>query len=177
MLKMRPPAYKYCPFCGKRLGTRVEENRERSYCSSCRWTYYPHVAASAVAVVVKNGKVLMVRRVRDPYKNTWMFPAGFVDFGEHPEDTLSREVNEESGLKVTKAELMEIVQCEDDPRSPGHFLFFYRVSVRGKMRNLDEKENSDIDWFDINSPPRIGWKAQKHMIKKLQTTLSQSDSH
>jgi len=174
MLKIKPPVYKYCPFCGRPLNTKVEDNKKRSHCSSCSWTYYPHVAASAVAVIVKNRRVLMVRRARNPYKNTWMFPAGFVDFGEHPEETLRREVNEESGLKVTEARLMEIDQSEDDPRSLGHFLFFYMVRGHGKTRNMDKKENNDIGWFDIEHPPRIGWKAQKYMMKKLKTTLSKS---
>lgn len=84
------------------------------------------MAASAEAIIIKNGKVLLVKRAREPYKGTWMFPAGFIDFGEHPTETITREVSEETGLKLKKAELFKVLQSEDDPRSPGHFLFFIK---------------------------------------------------
>ena len=168
MLKAKPPNYRFCPFCGQPLKTRTEDGKIRSYCYSCNWTYYPHVASSAAAVIVKKNKVLMVRRARAPYLNTWMFPAGFVNYGEHPTETLAREVLEETGLKVRTATLTEVLQCEDDPRSPGHFQFFYKTTVCGTVKNADDSENSSIGWFDIANPPKIGWKTHKIMMQRLQ---------
>jgi hypothetical protein len=69
MLKAKPPNYRFCPFCGQPLKTRTEDGKIRSYCYSCNWTYYPHVASSAAAVIVRKNKVLMVRRARAPYLN------------------------------------------------------------------------------------------------------------
>jgi len=103
MLKIKPPNYQFCPFCGKKLEIKDEEGEKRKFCSSCNWTYYPHVHSAVAAVIVSQGKALMVKRAREPFKDTWMFPAGFVDFGEHPLETLKREVKEETGLKVEKS--------------------------------------------------------------------------
>jgi len=168
MLKIKPPDYQFCPFCGKRLQVRVEEGKERKYCSPCHWTYYPRVAQAAAAVIVKKGKVLLVQRKREPYKGTWMFPAGFVDFGEHPSDTIKREVREETGLTVKKVCLMNVFQAEDDSREPGHLTIYYQVEVsKGHLKN-DEEENQDIGWFDIQKPPKIGWKNHQKMMKILQ---------
>jgi len=171
MLKIKPPNYRFCPFCGKRLKIRIEEEHERKFCGSCNWTYYPHVAASVEAIIIKGSKVLMVRRNRDPYKGTWMFPAGYIDFGEHPEETLAREIKEETGLKLKKATLWKVLQSEDDPRSPGHFLFFYKVRVSGSKLKTDEEENQGIGWFDLRYPPKIGWKSHKYIIKLLQKEI------
>lgn len=167
MLKILPPDFQFCPFCGKKLGLKKEEQKERKYCPSCNWTYYPHVGASAGAIILRRGKILLVQRKRPPYKDTWMLPAGFVDFGEHPEQTVSREVKEETGLKVKKLKLIKVVQSEDDPRSPGHFMFFYRVWAVGSQLKTDEEENSSIAWFDLQKLPQIGWKAHKKLISEI----------
>jgi 8-oxo-dGTP pyrophosphatase MutT (NUDIX family) len=81
---------------------------------------------------------------------------------------LAREVLEETGLKVRNATLTEVLQCEDDPRSPGHFQFFYKTTVCGTAKNSDDSENSSIGWFDIANPPKIGWKTHKIMMQRLQ---------
>ena len=168
MLKIKPPDYQFCPFCGKKLKTRIEEQKERKYCSSCHWTYYPRVAQAAAAVIVRKGKVLLVQRKREPYKGTWMFPAGFVDFGEHPLETVVREVKEETGLNVKQGKLIEFFQNKDDTRDPGHLTFFYQVVADGQKIKTDKEENQDIGWFDIQKPPKIGWKNHQKIMKFLQ---------
>lgn len=167
MLKIKLPAYKFCPFCGRKLKLKDDEGKKRKFCKSCGWTYYPHVSCAVAAVIVKDTKMLMVKRAREPYKNTWMFPAGFVDYGEHPLETLAREVKEETGLKVKEAILMEIVQTKDDPRAPGHFCFFYKVNVSGGRIKTNKEENKEIAWFSLKRPPKIGWQAHKYIYKKF----------
>lgn len=130
MINIQPPNYLYCPFCARELGIRKEEGKNRKFCSFCGWTYYPHVATAVGAVIEKDKLILMVKRNREPFKNTWMFPAGFVDFGEKPFEALRREIREEVGapnLIIRKLKYLAIYQAEDDPRSPGHFVIFYRV--------------------------------------------------
>jgi len=102
MLKINPPNYQFCPFCGKKLKIKKEENKKRRFCPFCNWTYYPHVGGAVAAIIIKNKKVLLVKRKREPNKGTWMLPAGFIDFGEHPEETVKREIKEETGLKAKK---------------------------------------------------------------------------
>jgi ADP-ribose pyrophosphatase YjhB (NUDIX family) len=171
MLKIKPPNYQFCPFCGRKLEDRVEEQKRRKYCASCRWTYYPKEGASAGAVIVRGGKVLMVKRSREPYKDTWCFPAGFTDFGEHPLEALAREVKEETGLKVKKAEFIDVLQATDDPRNPGHFVFFYRVQASGKSLKTDKMENSAVQWKEIKRPPKLGWKSHQSIFRLLQKEL------
>jgi 8-oxo-dGTP diphosphatase len=167
MLNIEPPEYLYCPFCGNKLGLKVVDGKKFKYCRECDWTYYPHVGAAACGVAIRKGKVLLVKRARDPYRNTWMFPAGFVNFGEHPEDTILREVNEETGLKAKIIKLLEVEQVDDDPRSMGHFGFFYLVKVRGNIKPKDKIENSDIGWFSLKRLPIIGWHGHKRVLKML----------
>lgn len=175
MLKIKPPDYQFCPFCGKELEIEKEEDKERKFCSSCKWTYYPHVAGSAEAIIIREQRILLVKRNREPYKGTWMFPAGFVDYGEHPQETVTREIKEETGLKAKSMKLFKVLQSEDDPRSPGHFLFFYKVKVTGSKLKTDKEENQEIGWFDLKSPPIIGWESHKYIMKMLRDKEKKKD--
>jgi len=166
-MEIEPPDYRYCPFCKKKLKVRIEEGKERKWCSECDWTYYPYVAQSITALIIKKGQALMVKRGRQPYKGTWMFPAGFVDFGEHPEDALHREVDEETGLKIKQANLLKVYQCKDDPRAMGHIVFCYQVDVIEGQLITDEDENLDIGWFDVNNLPEIGWEVHQQVVKEF----------
>lgn len=168
MLKIKAPGYRFCPFCGKKLQVKIQEGKRRKFCRSCHWIYYPHVASGAAAVIVKKGKVLMVKRGQEPFKNTWSFPAGYTDFGEHPLEALSREVKEETGLDVRKANFLKVIQAQDDPREPGHFVFFYKVTASGSDLRVDGEENVAMAWFDIKSPPKIGWESHQQIMRLLQ---------
>lgn len=167
MLEITPPDYKYCPFCGNELRIRLADGKNFKHCQGCNWTYYPHVGAAASGVAVRDGGVLLVKRARDPYKGTWMFPAGFVSFGEHPKDTIIREIEEETGYKAKIIKLLDVEQVDDDPRNIGHFCFFYKVSLKGEMKLADREENTDLGWFDLKKLPVIGWHSHQKIIKGL----------
>src|SRR6185437_10833693 len=63
--------------------------------------------ASKVAIIEK-GKVLMVRAARGITKGVWNLPGGFIGYGEHPEQSARREVEEELGLRVRLTRLVGI---------------------------------------------------------------------
>lgn len=165
---IKPPNYRICPFCGRKLAVKKEETYQRKYCSACHWTYYPQVFTSVAAIIINKGKILLVKRNRPPHQRTWMLPGGFVEYGEHPETTLKREVKEETGLKFKKGNYFQLLENNDDPRTPGNLIIFYRVNVKGKHLKTDKKENSDIAWFDLFKPPKIGFKVHQKVIRLLQ---------
>lgn len=58
-------------------------------------------AAVAAAVVVRGGRVLLVRRRVPEGALSWQFPAGKIESDETPEEAAARETQEETGLLVT----------------------------------------------------------------------------
>lgn len=61
------------------------------------------------AVVVKEGRVLLVRRGNEPLKGHWTLPGGMLEVGETLVQGVAREVREETGLEVEVGELVELL--------------------------------------------------------------------
>lgn len=87
--------FKYCGRCGK--PTRPDD-KERALRCDCGNVIYP-VIAPAVIVGVTNGDKILVTKYRTGYGH-FALVAGFTEIGETLEETVAREVMEETGLKV-----------------------------------------------------------------------------
>ena len=61
------------------------------------------------AVVVHDGRVLLVRRGNEPLKGHWTLPGGMLEVGEALTVGTIREVREETGLSVEPIELIELI--------------------------------------------------------------------
>jgi 8-oxo-dGTP diphosphatase len=61
------------------------------------------------AVVVDQGRVLLVQRGTEPLRGQWSLPGGLVECGESLSNAVAREVREETGLNVEPVELIELL--------------------------------------------------------------------
>jgi ADP-ribose pyrophosphatase YjhB (NUDIX family) len=72
-------------------------------CSACALTLFANPAIGVgVFLADAQGRVLFIRRGRDPGAGLLGLPGGFVDAGERIEDALRREVREEIGASITE---------------------------------------------------------------------------
>jgi 8-oxo-dGTP diphosphatase len=78
------------------------------------------------AVIVHDGRVLLIRRGRDPMKGHWTFPGGVLEVGESLAEGLAREVREETGLVVEVLELVELL--DRIHREDGRVRFHYVIA-------------------------------------------------
>ena len=115
--------------------------------------------------------MLFRSRKRQPFSGTWMFPAGFLESGEHPEEALIRELDEETGLKATEPRLLKIIKAISDPRSPDHLVFFYQIKAIGEIANNDRDENSDIAWKLIDDDVDIGFPHHRIIFNELRSGI------
>ena len=109
-----------------------------------------HSGGSAI-LCVKDGKVLLVKQFRYPYKEEiWEIPAGKVNAGETPEQTALRELKEEGGLLAEKIE-----KLFDVYPSPGYTEEVIRIykadGLKETENSLDEDEFLTGEWFDIET--------------------------
>ena len=85
------------------------------------YTYkYPRPAVTADCVVMTKETtphVLLIERGADPYKGCWAFPGGFMNMDETTEQCAVRELEEETGLQVSKIQQIGAYSKVDrDPR-------------------------------------------------------------
>ena len=87
---------KYCPVCASE--TVVYDNIKHYCCSKCGWNFYKNPAAAVAGLLEYQGRIVAVRRRRDPEKGMLDFPGGFVD----PEEALQRELQEELQVQASQ---------------------------------------------------------------------------
>ena len=180
--------YIFCPFCAKYLETMMEEGHELKYCRPCGWRHYLKHDMAVAGIIIRHNttsyiepcsEVLMVLRNREPFKGKWSFPAGFVNFGEHPDKALAREVSEETGLRVVRSKLIEEVVSDDDPRSPKQLSKFYKVFATGEVKIIDQEENAQITWWILdprNPLPNIAWGNHRRLFRQIRDGRQLSDT-
>lgn len=77
-----------------------------SHADPRRYPERPYVGVGAV--IVQDGRVLLVKRKHEPLKGRWSLPGGAVEIGETLERCLMRETVEETGLEVGVGPVIEV---------------------------------------------------------------------
>jgi 8-oxo-dGTP diphosphatase len=99
--------------------------------------------AIAVAVIVHEGKVLLVRRRVKEGALSWQFPAGEVEPGEAPEEAAVRETSEEVSLRVRPLRLLG----ERIHPATGRSMSYTACEViEGEARVADDQELDQLAW-------------------------------
>lgn len=140
--------FRFCPRCG---AARPADNHARSplRCGGCNLVFYfnPTVAAAAF-VFDPAGRVLLIRRAKDPSAGKLGVPGGFIDFGESAEDGMRREVREEVGVEVERVRFLVSFPNSYPYREvtyPVVDLYFTAVAVDpGAARPLDAV--TGVEW-------------------------------
>jgi len=109
----------------------------------------PFLAVSAA--IIRNDKVLLVRRARQPALNLYTLPGGTVEAGETLTDAVTREVHEETALDIEPVAFAghrEVIVRDDQGRVERHFVILsFAARWRGGELVLNE-ELDDARWVD-----------------------------
>ena len=97
------------------------------------------------AVVLKEGRLLMVKRGHEPSKGKWSIPGGMIELGETLHETTRREVMEECSIEVEVEHVIDGVDSiiRDDV---GHVKYhFVIIDLLAKHVSGEIKARSDAD--------------------------------
>jgi ADP-ribose pyrophosphatase YjhB (NUDIX family) len=88
-------------------------------------------------------------------RGRWFLPGGGVDHGESPEDSLRREIAEESGLTIVPGPLLDVlsdVRTLPDGTSLHTVRLIYDVSSwHGTLRPEVDGTTDDVAWFTLDA--------------------------
>ncbi|RLF67488.1 MAG: ADP-ribose pyrophosphatase [Thermoplasmata archaeon] len=121
-------------------------------------TKRPMIAVDGV--LIRDRKILLVRRGKDPFKGYYALPGGFVEYGETVENAVVREVLEETGIKTRVKELLGVYSDPNrDPRGHVISIAFLLEYVEGEPRGGDDAEKAQ--WFDLEDLPNLAFDHDK----------------
>ena len=125
------------------------------------YTYkYPRPAVTADCVVMTKRampQVLLIKRGADPYKGSWAFPGGFMNMDETTEQCAIRELEEETGLKVTELhQIGAYSKVDRDPRGRT-ITVAYLVIVDHPIAVTGQDDAAKAQWFPINNLPPLAF--------------------
>lgn len=115
---------RFCSRCGAALTQRTVEGRDRPTCPACGFVVYLDPKVACATLVVREGRVLLVRRRNEPGRGKWCLPCGYEEADEAPADAAQREAREETGLAVVIEALHGVYHYIDDPRGAGVLIVF-----------------------------------------------------
>jgi len=113
-------------------------------------------------LIEQDGRVLLVRRVNEPFRGLWTLPAGFVNGGEDPAEAAARECLEETGLSVRVTRVFDIVAGKEHPRG-ADFVIVYQAEVIGGELNPDDDADA-AEWFPLNDLPALAFRATQRVL-------------
>jgi 8-oxo-dGTP diphosphatase len=148
--------------CATPLELRMLFGKQRPTCPACGWIHFTDPKVAAAALVEKDGKVLLTRRVNEPYQGLWTLPAGFVDAFEDPARAAEREVFEETGLLVRTIQLLDVISGREHTRGSDIFIV-YRACIEGG--DLHPGDDADqVAFFSYNTLPRLAFKTTQKIL-------------
>jgi 8-oxo-dGTP diphosphatase len=128
-------------------------------CAACGQEHYNNPRPAAEAVVIQDRRVLLIRRSRDPWRNCWDIPGGFLELDEHPSAAAERELSEETGLTGRATELLGIWPdyygiTELDGMLIATLNIAYRVELLATAEaQPTDDEALDIEWISLDELP------------------------
>jgi 8-oxo-dGTP diphosphatase len=87
--------------------------------------YPAHPVVGVGAVVVRDGKALIIKRAHEPRKGEWSLPGGLLELGESLADAVRREIREETSLDIEVGPVIETfdrVHRDEEGRIRYHFV-------------------------------------------------------
>jgi 8-oxo-dGTP diphosphatase len=129
-----------------------------------------HPFVGVGGVVVRRGRVLLIRRGTEPLKGAWSIPGGLLELGEELAEGVRRELKEETGLEVEPLEVLTVFDriFRDGARVRYHYVIVDYACrwKRGRLRPASDV--LDARWVRRQDLP------QYHLSEKAASVIQQA---
>lgn len=136
---------------GEREGPAKREGEGQSTPAAKDNRRYPaRPIVGVLAVLVRDGKALCVRRGNPPLRNRWGFPGGVLELGETVAEGAMRELFEETGVVAEPAGVLTVIDTIDRD-AEGRVRYHYAlIAVRGVWRSgegIAADDAEEVAWL------------------------------
>jgi 8-oxo-dGTP diphosphatase len=161
------PPRTFCPDCGQPLFFDRRGGRQHPICSSCGYIRYRNPAVG-VAVVLRDdaGGVLLGRRAGGRYAGLWCIPCGYVEWDEDVRAAATREMFEETGLRVMTGAVVAVHSNFHNPAQHTVGIWFAGVIMSGVLRPADG-ELSELGYHHPATPPPLAFPTDALVLSQL----------
>lgn len=152
---------------GKILNLRVDDALLEDG-TNCKREIVEH-SGGACVLYVEKGNVLFVKQYRYAYGETVCeIPAGKLNAGEDPKNAAARELEEETGVKAARLELL--YEIYPTPGYTNERIYIYRAFDGERTQtHLDEGEFLDVEWIPLE---RVKEMLKRGEIKDAKTIIA-----
>ena len=128
----------------------------------------PSPQAASSAILERDGRFLLIRRMHPPSADLFAFPGGRAEPGEAPEETAIREFFEETGIPARNPVLFATYDLNGDKDDGRHFfLSVFLVEADLDTEAIAADDAADPGWYTIDEirslpvPPSVLECAEK----------------
>ena len=157
--------YSFCPYCQGELSYKEDYHQ----CSRCKKKVFIPSYPGVSVLPVKNGKVLLAKRAKEPKNGLWDSIGGFLKEGESPELGAKRETKEETGLDIKLGNLLGIYtdSYEYEGQVYETLNLYYLTEITGGEIKAED-DVSELVWFPIEKlPENVGFKSFGEALEDL----------
>jgi 8-oxo-dGTP diphosphatase len=129
------------------------------------------------AVVVRDGRALIIKRAHEPRKGEWSLPGGLLELGESLQDAARREIKEETSLDVEVGPVIETfdrVHRDDQGRIRYHFVIVDFVCWPNSGEAMPGSDAEGVAWVtpDEIDVYQVNAHAKAVILKGLEVSRS-----
>lgn len=161
----------HCPQCGSTLISRRENGYDRQFCQQCDLFIYENPVPVVAGIILdEENRILLVKRGVQPCIGKWTLPTGFIEIGEHPDDCVLREVEEETSLECRIIRLFGIYQQEGWKYRSVIVIAYLLETVNGEPKAGDDAV--DIRYYAHETLPDIPFASHRNIVSDLFATAN-----
>jgi ADP-ribose pyrophosphatase YjhB (NUDIX family) len=103
-------------------------------------------------ILERDGRILTIKRKKEPFKDQLALPGGFIEAGETAEDAARREASEETSLEVEPIDVLGVYSDpKRDPRAHSMSVVFICIIVGGELQAGDDA--AAAEWIPLDRIP------------------------
>lgn len=132
-------------------------------------------------IICKNGMLALIKKARGPYAGYLDLPGGKPEYGETPLETLAREIAEETGIWVKKAQLLDamstvVTYCEYGlEKQVHHTAILYYVTEYDDTVMIPVMESEDSLGAAYYALKELEYYTLSPFAQKIKLLLNQSN--